>query len=136
MSIAQRAINTSHTDKQWHILFLNTSVFKLAQKSEQCIMQSGIKSKRQQKQKQKQKQKQRQKQKRAFSNQRVLNITEQLPEYQSEMERNKLNQSGIYIYIYIYIYINYILTSYFLSCLLAYLLIKRITNLPTHFLLH
>ena len=27
----------------------------------------------------------------AFSNQRVLNITEQLPEYQSEMERNKLN---------------------------------------------
>ena len=27
----------------------------------------------------------------AFSNQRVLNMTEQLPEYQSEMERNKLN---------------------------------------------
>ena len=27
----------------------------------------------------------------AFSKQRVLNITEQLPEYQSEMERNKLN---------------------------------------------
>ena len=24
MSIAQRAINTSHTGKQWHILFLNT----------------------------------------------------------------------------------------------------------------
>ena len=35
----------------------------------------------------------------AFSNQRVLNITEQLPEYQSEMERNKLN---LHIYIYIY----------------------------------
>ena len=29
MSIAQRAINTSHTDKQWHILFLNTRVLKL-----------------------------------------------------------------------------------------------------------
>ena len=26
MSTAQRAINTSHTDKQWHILFLNTRV--------------------------------------------------------------------------------------------------------------
>ena len=24
MSIAQQAINTSHTDRQWHILFLNT----------------------------------------------------------------------------------------------------------------
>ena len=71
----------------------------------------------------------------AFSNQRVLNITEQLPEYQSEMERNKLNLQtvlfrplrshqcssewfenwdmstaqraiNIYIYIYIYIYIH------------------------------
>ena len=29
MSTAQRAINTSHTDKQWHILFLNTRVLKL-----------------------------------------------------------------------------------------------------------
>ena len=29
MSIAQQAINTSHTDKQWHILFLNTRVLKL-----------------------------------------------------------------------------------------------------------
>ena len=27
MSTAQRAINTSHTDKQWHILFLNTKVY-------------------------------------------------------------------------------------------------------------
>ena len=29
MSTAQQAINTSHTDKQWHILFLNTRVLKL-----------------------------------------------------------------------------------------------------------
>ena len=33
MSIAQRAINTSHTDKQWHILFLNTRVLKLKRAS-------------------------------------------------------------------------------------------------------
>ena len=37
----------------------------------------------------------------AFLNQRVLNITEQLPEYQSEMERNKLITTYQYIYIYI-----------------------------------
>ena len=30
MSISQRAINTSHTDKQWHILVLNTRVIKRA----------------------------------------------------------------------------------------------------------
>ena len=29
MSTAQRAISTSHTDKQWHILFLNTRVINL-----------------------------------------------------------------------------------------------------------
>ena len=29
MSIAQWTINTSHTDKQWHILFLNIRVLKL-----------------------------------------------------------------------------------------------------------
>ena len=39
----------------------------------------------------------------AFSNQRMLNITEQLPEYQSEMERNKLITTYQYIYINIYI---------------------------------
>ena len=33
MSIAQQAINTSHTDKQWHILFLNTRVLKLKRAS-------------------------------------------------------------------------------------------------------
>ena len=33
MSTAQRAINTSHTDKQWHILFLNTRVLKLKRAS-------------------------------------------------------------------------------------------------------
>ena len=27
MSTAQRAINTSHTDKQWHILFLNIYIW-------------------------------------------------------------------------------------------------------------
>ena len=76
MSTAQRAINTSHTDKHSHIFSEYQSA--QTQKSEQCIMRSGIKSKRQQIIW-------------AFSNQRVLNITEQLPEYQSEMERNKLN---------------------------------------------
>ena len=29
MSIAQQAINTSHTDKQWHILFLNARVYTI-----------------------------------------------------------------------------------------------------------
>ena len=33
MSTVQRAINTSHTDKQWHILFLNTRVLKLKRAS-------------------------------------------------------------------------------------------------------
>ena len=33
MSISQRAINTSHTDKQWYILFLNTRVLKLKRAS-------------------------------------------------------------------------------------------------------
>ena len=33
MSTAQRATNTSHTDKQWHILFLNTRVLKLKRAS-------------------------------------------------------------------------------------------------------
>ena len=33
MSTAQQAINTSHTDKQWHILFLNTRVLKLKRAS-------------------------------------------------------------------------------------------------------
>ena len=33
MSTAQRAINTSHTDKQWHISFLNTRVLKLKRAS-------------------------------------------------------------------------------------------------------
>ena len=47
MSTAQRAINTSRTDKQWHIISEYQSA--QTQKSEQCIMQSGIKSKGQQK---------------------------------------------------------------------------------------
>ena len=33
MSIAQRAVNTFHTDRQWHILFLNTRVLKLRRAS-------------------------------------------------------------------------------------------------------
>ena len=41
MSTAQRAINTSHTDKQWHILFLNTRVLKLKGASNAYIYISG-----------------------------------------------------------------------------------------------
>ena len=33
MSIAQRTINTSDTDKQWHMLFVNTRVLKLKRAS-------------------------------------------------------------------------------------------------------
>ena len=50
MSNAQWAINKSHTDKQWHILFSSEYQSAQTQKSEQFIMQSGIKSKREQKQ--------------------------------------------------------------------------------------
>ena len=57
-----------------------------------------------------------------FSNQRVFDITEQLPEYQSEMERNQLDlQAELFrplrsrqcssIYKHIYIFIVYIIVS-------------------------
>ena len=38
MSIARWAINTSHTDKQWHILFLNTKVLKPRRASNAYIL--------------------------------------------------------------------------------------------------